>query len=225
MESRNVGWVLSAVAIAAFYILYHRHKNKAPGIDVLDAVYNRDANRIQLILRNDETMPQYIKSAVRLVYFVPQSEEYDADGVPMLSGSAHSTVAEYDLLVEDQHPVVLNPSSVEKVTYFLGDDVPLRANDYVRVDVSCRGKVFGKTIPVTVEDGVGDLLNKVDADIMDLISYIDDRLEDLEVAGEGKKAIVETEEKILESREEINSAVSAYINQPRRIGLSIRGLA
>ena len=138
-------WILLIVVLAVLSMIYFLSKKDSP-IEVVGLTYDKENNNLELTVRNSGSQSYNIKSALRLMQPAQDviDQAVEQGNIPM--AAAQASVGQrslFQLLCEDDTPVMLDPNETKTLTYDL-----LVPSEYLNLDGS-------KNVEVHISYGEG----------------------------------------------------------------------
>lgn len=111
-------WIIVLAALLLLAAVIINEKRKSP-IDVTGLTYDKNTHKLELTVRNNGSHSYCIKSALRLVQqTVNAATAPTPEGnIPMTTANASKTRKTFDLLGEDDEPVVIGPNETRVLAY------------------------------------------------------------------------------------------------------------
>jgi hypothetical protein len=203
-------WVLLLVILAVLAVMYHFTKSKSP-VQVMGLAYDKSNHKLELTVKNGGDETYCIKSALRLL--APAQEVIEsatADGrIPMAAAKASVGNRQlFQLLAEDDSPVVLAPNETRTLTYDL-----ILPQEHLKLDAS-------KNVEVHISYSEGDASPVLEARSDDAAEGFCIKLESGEVVAE---AFV-LEDLVEALRKSPDEAVSYHMKNGNDLALWVRNV-
>jgi len=128
--------LIGALAVLLLaYIIRARLFSRIFELEILELRYDPKQKEAELILRNHEPIPLFIKPTLRRLNFITEDDLQQQAAVPMAAGQHKSLITGYDLVAEHQNPLFIEEAATQKIRFDIPEDTQLKPLDNVRVDV------------------------------------------------------------------------------------------